>query len=325
MWNRPFVRGIVGLGGMGLGLLLVAIVFLGGQQAGILSTVGSAVGPIRDQAATAGANRSSGGDVGVATGADPNAPAAGAGPKDDALIVRTGHLELQVTEVDRAVEHARTEVEALGGYIGASDRSSTGDHPVATVTYRIPVDRWDDGLAALRALGTEVLSEQTNAAEVTAQAVDLDARIKNLRAAETALQAVQTQAQKIPDILAVQEQLTSIRGQIEELVAQRNDLGDRAALGTIDVTYGTEVVAVTVATRSWDPASEIDRATATLVDILQGVAGAGIWFAIVWLPILVTLGLLILVVALGVRWLRRPDRIGPPSTPAEPLAGGTEA
>ena len=210
---------------------------------------------------------------------------------------------------------AQRAVGDLGGYIGASTRSIQDDHPVATVTYRVPVERWDDALVALRGLATEVLTEQTDAMEVTAQAVDLDARIKNLRATEAALQGVLEKAVKIPDILEVQAQLSTVREQIEVLVAQRTELGDRAALGTISVAYGVEVVAVTQATQSWDPAADVDSATATLVGILQGLASAGIWLAIVWLPVLAVLAIVVAIVALVLRRsgvLRRPGRGGQP-------------
>lgn len=235
-------------------------------------------------------------------------------PRDDALIVRTAQLGLQVGDVDDALAKAQQAIGALGGYIGASTRSLQDDHPVATVTYRVPVERWDEAMTALRGLATEVLSEQTDAIEVTAQAVDLDARIKNLRATETALQGVLEKAVKIPDILEVQAQLSTVREQIEVLVAQRAELGDRAALGTIQVAFGTEVVAVTAATESWDPAAEVDQATAALVDVLQTLASAGIWFAIVWLPVLAVFAVVVAIAALAVRRsgvLRRP---GPPAT-----------
>ena len=57
-----------------------------------------------------------------------------------------------------------------------------------------------------------------------------------------------------------------------------------------------------------------------MVGVLQGLAGAGIWFAIVWLPILLVLA----VVALAAAWvIRRTGLTGrrlppPPSAPAAP-------
>lgn len=209
--------------------------------------------------------------------------------RDDALIVRTGTLELQVTDVDVAAASARTTIRELGGYVGASRRTNDGDHPVASITYRIPSARWDQALDAIRALGSKILGEQTEAEEVTSQVVDLGARIANLQASERSLQAIAERATKISEVLEIQRELTGVRGEIERLVAQKQSLEARASFGTLTVTYGVEVVAIAEAQRDWNPASEVDRASASLVDILQAVTSAGIWFAIVWLPMLLAL------------------------------------
>ena len=241
-----------------------------------------------------------------------------AAPKDDAKIVRTGSLSVQVKDLDVALTAGREAVRAAGGYIGASRQTNDGDNSVASVTYRIPSDRWDESLTALRGLG-KVLGEQTDAIEVTGQLVDLQARIANLRASEQALQGIAAKATKISDVLEVESRLTEVRGQIEQLDGQRAHLADQAGLGTLTVTYGLQVVAVTQATKGWNAGDEVDRASATLVDILQSLARAGIWLGIVWLPILVSLGVLAAVAAFVLRrlgFLRRAESPAPPAAPA---------
>lgn len=233
---------------------------------------------------------------------------------DDAKIVRTGTIDLQVKDVPSALTAARNGVRAMGGYIGASQTQSMGDSPVASVTYRIPVDRWEDALDLLRGLtgdGGKVVSENTNAVEVTGAVVDLEARIKNLQASEAALQAISARATRISDVLEVEGQLTTVRGQIEELSAQLKQLNDQASYATLTASFATPVVAVQAATERWEPAKVVDEATASLVDILQGLTTAGIWFGIVWLPVLLFIGVITAVTIFvlrrfGIRGGRRP-------------------
>jgi len=123
----------------------------------------------------------------------------GTGP----LIVRTGQLNLEVAVLDDALAAAERAVVAAGGYVAASQRQGDGENAGAMVTFRIPVARWEATLAALRKVGAKVLSEQTGSEEVTSQVVDLGARLTNLRATESALQAIMVKATKIPDILEV--------------------------------------------------------------------------------------------------------------------------
>ena len=136
--------------------------------------------------------------------------------------------------------------------------ATDGDQPYASITYRIPSDRWDDALGALKALGTKVVNEQTQAVEVTTAVVDLDARIENLRVTEHSLQAIMAQATKIPDILEVQSQLTTVRGEIEQLTAERDHLRDQASYGTLTVGWSMPVVAVATVQGAWDPAAIVD-------------------------------------------------------------------
>jgi hypothetical protein len=205
----------------------------------------------------------------------------------------------------------------MGGYVGASQQSSDGASIVATVTYRIPAARWEEALDALRGLGDEV-GEQTDAAEVTSQIVDIAARIRNLQASETALVRHAAEATKIADLLEIETRLSDVRGQIEQLSAQQTNLENQAAYGTLAVTFGTEVAAVQKAAEKWDPKTEVDRAGASLIGFLQTLTTAGIWFAIVWLPILISLAIvagIALFVARRLGFLRRTPPL--PPAPAE--------
>jgi Domain of unknown function (DUF4349) len=302
---------------------VVAIVLAAcSSGAATLSTVGAAVP----------ADEYSGGEA-PAVAAPVAAPASAApsagspqsiGSVDDAKIVRTGTMTLDVKDVGAAVDAARTAILGLGGYIGASNTSDDGDQPVAEITYRIPVARWEDALTALHTLNgqtTKVVVEKTDAVEVTSQVVDLDARIRNLRASETALQGIAANATKISDVLEVQSQLTDVRGQIEELTAQLNDLGDRASYATMTTTFRVPVIAVEQAKKGWDPSTIVDDASASTISIVQGLAGAGIWFAIVWLPILIALivgGGLLLWIGRRTGLTRRARRFFTPTPPTPP-------
>ncbi|MEP6639370.1 MAG: DUF4349 domain-containing protein [Chloroflexota bacterium] len=284
-------------------VLLVAVLAAcgGGASAPILATVGNAL-PAASAAADAGTGQ------GARASAAP-APADGVGAAvDDAKIIRTGTIDLEVRDVPVALRTARDGIRTLGGYVGASNTSNSDDgHPIATITYRIPAVRWEEALDLLRGLNgqtTKVVSEQTEAVEVTGQVIDIQARIQNLRASETALQAIARTAVKVSDVLEVQAQLTSVRGEIEVLTGQLKGLTDRAAFATLTANFGVPVVAVELAKKGWDPAVTMDEAAASLIDVVQALANAGIWFGIVWLPILVVLGLIVGIAA----WVLR--RIG---------------
>jgi hypothetical protein len=237
--------------------------------------------------------------------------------RPDLLIIKTGTLSLEVAAIDDALAGASGKIAALGGYVSGSDRKGDGDQVVATVTYRIPAAQWDQVLVALRGLATKVLAEQSQTQDVTSDVLDLGARITNLQATEAALQAIMAKATKIEDVLAVQGQLTDVRGQIEQLSTQKKHLQDQAAFSTLTVAYSLKPApAVETSQKNFDPGHEVDQASASLVDVLQAVATAGIWFGIVWLPVLFALAIVLGIVLLVLRRVLPPRR-APVMPPAE--------
>ncbi|HET7181043.1 MAG TPA: DUF4349 domain-containing protein [Candidatus Limnocylindrales bacterium] len=282
---------------------------------------------------------SGGGDASGSETGGQGAPAAGPGSNDDGssrgiayladtpnlLIIKTGEMVLQVTGIDAALATATDQIKALGGYASGSDRSGDGESDQASITFRVPAAAWDQAVAGLRALATKVLAERSGTEDVTTQVVDLAARIKNLQVTETALQGVMTQAVEIKDILAVQSELTNVRGQIEQAVAEKTHLENQAAYSTLTVTFSLKPDPVLTSTTAFDPKTQVDEAAASLVGILQGVASAGIWFAIVWLPILIALGILALIVIWVMRRLNRATAGSGPAAPTAPAAPSAES
>jgi hypothetical protein len=205
---------------------------------------------------------------------------------DAKQIVKTGQLSLEVADIDAATGQAQSAISVLGGSIDQSDQSGSGDSAMASIVFRVPADKWDQALAALRKIGTKVLSQQTNATDVTSQVVDLNARLDNLNTTERALQAIMARASAIPDVIAVENQLSDTQGQIEQLTAQANLLKNQAAMSTITVSFQLPAKSVTtVATQDWTIGGQVDQAGAALVRIGQGLATMGVWILVVVLPI----------------------------------------
>jgi hypothetical protein len=320
-----------------LGIVLVlgaaALLFMGSQTSRILSTVGASV--------YTGAVPANGGAAGEPQEPDPGDQSNGADPgadpgelagdvplsllsRPDLLVIKTGTLSLRVATIDEALVDAGGIVGSLGGYAAGSDRTGDPDQPEASVTYRIPAANWETAFSRLRGLADQVLAEHSSTEDVTTQVVDLGARITNLQATERALQSIMDRATVIKDVLSVQSELTKVRGQIEALSAEKSHLEEQAAYSTLEVTFSLKPPnPVKVEQAGFDPGHELDRASATLVGIGQDAVVVGIWFGIVWLPILIALGI---VAGIGYLVTRRFRRAGPGATspgggaPIEPTA-----
>ncbi len=169
-------------------------------------------------------------------GAIPREPAP---PTDNAKIVKTGSIEIQVRKggFDAAVARISSESVGLGGYVEESRTSESSDQPSGSLTVRVPVDSYEALLANLRKLG-KVGSVTSKGTDVTAQYTDLGARLEALVSTRNQLSAVLAQASTVGDILAVQDRITQVQTQIEQLQGQQQVLADQASMATIAITLG---------------------------------------------------------------------------------------
>jgi hypothetical protein len=157
-------------------------------------------------------------------------------PNAPSRVVKTAHLELSVTNnarVTKATEAANHIAESNGGFVASTD-AAKGEGRQTTLTLRVPVNRYDAALTELRRLG-KVTSETLGGKDVTSTLVDLDARLRTLRAQEEALNALVSKARTVGETLEVAREAANVRMQIEQLAAQQAQLSDQADFATIDV------------------------------------------------------------------------------------------
>ena len=152
----------------------------------------------------------------------------------DRQIIRNGTLVLMVADLEDAVASIRDLLDRIpGAFFANSEIKPVRDRRPSVVTLRIPAGAFDEAVADLKALAVEVLEEQTRAEDVTEAYTDLHIRLRNLVAAEEQFLVLFKRAEKVQDILEIQDRLQRIRGEIERLRGRLNVLEDRVALATV--------------------------------------------------------------------------------------------
>ena len=267
---------------------------LGSNQRALSAEGAPAIGTVSGDstgAFKAAAPGSFGGDSGPTAAATPGDQLTAG--LETTQIVKTGSMALEVSDLNKAVSQAQSTIVGMGGDVSQSSSAGDKTAAVATVTYRVPVAKWDDALLAMRGLASRVISEQTNSTDVTAQVIDVEARLNNLNATESALQSIMARATAISDVLAVEQQLSQTQGQIEQLTAQRDHLKNQAAMSTLSVSFSTPAATVTTQTaQGWDLGAQGDEAGGQLVRIGQGLATIAVWTVVVGFPIVIGLAFL---------------------------------
>jgi len=151
------------------------------------------------------------------------------------MIVRTGDMSLVVADVMTAIERIINLAEGYEGYVVSSNSWREGDRLVGAIAIRVPAERFDDAIRALRELAVEVNSESTSSQDVTEEYIDLSARLHNLEASEKQLLELMKQAGKVEEILEVQRELSKTRGEIEQTKGRMQYLEQTSSTSLINV------------------------------------------------------------------------------------------
>jgi hypothetical protein len=301
-----------------VGLLVVTAGCAGSSQ----STGGDAGGADGENLEAQSAQRDAGSGDGGGGGGD-----AAAGESDDAAVqakqravIQTGQVGLVVDDYGTAEQNISRAVERQGGFVSDSsvqvNRVDNKTYRTGTLVLRVPQENFSATMEHVKAVG-EVQSANTDSEDVTDQLVDINARLKNLRAERERLRELYRNASDTEDVLAVEERLSEVQEEIERLEARKKSLKRQVALSTIRVEL-REPRPDPIAGDPW-------YQTPLVVAFLESIDGAlttlralGVLTAYV-LPYLLVFGTPVVLVLGGVVALfrRRGRRSSPPADPGD--------
>ena len=159
-------------------------------------------------------------------------------------VIRQAQLGITVASgsFDSKLTQVRTLVESEGGFIAGTDAqvNPTGDSQpsdirTGVINFMVPAANFDATIDQLTRVG-KLQSEHISGTDVSAQYVDLNARLANAQAQRDAMLALLGRAQNISDIIQIQNQIGQITGEIEQLKGQIKYLDQNTSYSTVTVT-----------------------------------------------------------------------------------------
>ncbi|HLO16906.1 MAG TPA: DUF4349 domain-containing protein, partial [Anaerolineales bacterium] len=206
--------------------------------------------------------------------------------RSNRMIVKNADIRLTVKDTDVAIDRATQIIGDAGGYI-VSSRVWYQDYygnnlKYAVITVGVPVDEFEKALTRLRGLAIKVVDETAAGDDVTEQYVDLQSQLTNLEATRARIQDFLKDAKTTDEALRINQELSNIESQIEQIKGRMNYLNDRSAYSTITLNLEPEFPVLTPTPTPtahptatpipWNPGQTFGEARNTVTAAYQGIA-----------------------------------------------------
>lgn len=239
-----------------------------------LMSVLTACSGSHENTAPQGSGMTSAPAAGMKDGVTAPAPEFGPVPPPDAQrdVVKTASMTIRAANTSEAADKAAVLVEEADGRVDSRSEDAGSDRGLArtSVVLRVPVAKLDGVVRDLKSLGT-VQSAETRSEDVTAQRVDMDARIKALQTSVDRLLSIMRDAKDPDALIKAEGALSQRQAELDSLRAQRDQLGDRIDYSTVDVTFVAEQIGGP-APKEYDGfTGQIERGWDALVSVLSNL------------------------------------------------------
>jgi hypothetical protein len=278
---------------LSLGCLVILILLLAGCGGTGISSNSTASMPAASQHVAAGQAQLSKQNVQDSSASSAgNTPASAKGQQQNAPAVVTPQYLIKTLKVSINVKDTRKIASDLQTWISNTDPASStagadyeqvGDNLYnVSLSFSVRSTLYPQIYNYLRDYshqsGGQLQSFTESVQDVTNDFVDTQSRLKNLRVEQQRLQTLLSQAGALSDVLAVQQTLTDVEGQIEQIEAHLNQLNSQVTFYTINVTLQPiETAALPPPPPGWNVGGIFHDAFSASLAFAQGLANFLIW------------------------------------------------
>lgn len=226
-------------------------------------------------------------------------------------LVRKVWVNAETDDLDALLQQVDQKLSALSGYAEKRDvyhgsPSATRQYRHATLTIRIPVAQLDQFVSHVTELSNVTSSNET-ADDITLTYIATESRVKALQTEHDRLMELLAKAENMSDLLKIEERLTKVRAELEE-VASKLKLYDNM------VDYGTvylELSEVKEYTDTTEPETVWQRIGKGFMESLKDLGSFFtelFVFLVVGIPYFAILAVVIVVVVLVIKRRKKKEK-----------------
>jgi len=200
--------------------------------------------------------------------------------QEGSKIQKNGSVSVLVENIDESIEALKSLNSAFKGQITSIYDSGKGNERAVQITVKVPVEKFEAYYEQLRKLEGEVVYANITTVDVTEEYIDITSRLNNLRNTEAQLNKILERADSVTDVLAVQRELNTVRGEIESYEQRKRYFDNQTDYAYISVNFAIDKTGLNIAEEQWKPWGEVKAAVKALVEVLKGLVNVIIWLVI---------------------------------------------
>ncbi len=219
------------------------------------------------------------------------------------MIIYTGHMRVEVDDLNDMQESIQQKITELGGYIVSSEVFETdeGESRRGHLQVRVPQKHFQAFLDHTEEQSATVLEKITNGQDVSEEYVDLESRLTSKEAVEERLLAFMEEAETTEDLLKISDDLSEVQEQIEQIKGRMEYLDNQVAYSTITINMQERQVKISEL-QGQDDLNTGERAQSLFMDTINFLItiGSGLVVFLIGLsPLLIPLAIVGVII-----WIR---------------------
>lgn len=194
-------------------------------------------------------------------------------------IIKDGSISIETKNIAESKKSLDAFLKTLGAYYDKEDLQNNDEQTSYDLQIRIPSNNFEKLIAGIESGKDEVKSKSIQARDVTAEFIDIEARLANKREYLKRYKELLARASTVKDILSIEENIRVLMEEIESREGRLKYLADQVSLSTLNINL-YQVKAFVYKPQPQDKFSE--RVKTSLSNGWTSVVNFLLWVITVW-------------------------------------------
>lgn len=229
-------------------------------------------------------------------------------------IIRNVSIDAQTKEYDKAIDQIRAEIVLIGGFeesfrsTGKSYYQNGVYSRSAYMVLRLPAAQLDAFLGKVGSM-VNVLSQSSNAQNVTSEYYDIQTRIGVLESERDAYEEMLKQSMDVEYLLKIKDRLYNVIEEIESYKTRLNLLDSKVAYSTVTISLSEVIEYTPVVYEEPTFGQRVAEAfTESWKSFADGCQNFAVWFVYALPTLLILAGIAVIVIVVVVKLNRKHRR-----------------